>query len=257
MIRLLFLILVLMITPRGVLAESVRVMVAANFKDCLTELADQYTARTGHEVLLSSGATGALFAQISAGAPCHVFFAADAQRPERLVEAGLAIGESRTTYAIGRLVLWSPQATAPGSTINAALAAAQLVAGRHIAIANPLHAPYGAAARQALVKTGHWDAVQPYLVMGQSAGQAWQFIHTGAARLGFVSLAHIRAAQRAQPAADLGQILVVPANLHEPIVQQAVLLRDAPTNAIQFLEFVQSDEARKTLREFGYEVPTR
>ncbi len=256
MMRLLILLVILTITPRGVTAEPVRVMVAANFRDCLTELADRYTANTGQEVLLSSGSTGMLFSQVMAGAPCHVFFAADADRPQRLVTDGIAVSESRTTYAIGRLVLWSPSATVPTNDISTAIDAAQLGAGLHLAIANPLHAPYGSAAQQALQATNHWDNVQPFLVKGQSAGQTWQFIYTGAARLGFVSLAQIRAAERADPKANLGQVLIVPATLHEPIIQQAVLLRDAPAAAVQFFKYVQSDEARTILQEFGYEVPT-
>ncbi len=257
MIRALVLFVVLAITPRGVNAAPVRVMVAANFKECLTELADRYTARTGQEILLSSGATGALFAQISAGAPCHVFFAADAERPRRLVADGMALGESRMTYAIGRLVLWSPHATTSADDISAALDSAQIRSGIHLAVANPLHAPYGAAARQALAAAGRWDAVQPYLVKGQSVGQTWQFIFTGAARLGFVSLAQVRTAERTNPAVELGQVLIVPSELHEAIVQQAVLLHDAPAAAAQFLAFIHSDEAAALLEEFGYEVPPK
>ncbi len=255
MIRILILLLVTTVFPRGVSGEPVRVMVAANFKDCLTELADRYTAKTGQEVLLSSGATGMLFAQISAGAPCHLFFAADEQRPQQLVNAGLAIAESRVTYATGRLVLWSPHTTVATDDVNTALSSVQLVAGQHIAIANPLHAPYGAAARQTLVAAGQWETLQPHLVLGQSAGQTWQFIYTGAARLGFVSLAHIRAAQKTKPGNELGQILVVPAVMHDPIDQQVVMLRDAPPAARHFLNFVGSEEAADALREFGYEVP--
>ena len=254
--RLLLLFCLIFCTPRMVVAEPVRVMVAANFKDCLTELATQFTANTGHEVLLSNGATGTLFAQISAGAPCHVFFAADTDRPQRLIAAGLAIQESLVTYAIGRLVLWSPLETVAAADIPAALEIAQLTYGQHLAIANPLHAPYGAAAQQALERTGQWRAVLPFLVKGQSAGQAWQFVHTGAARLGFVSLAHVRAAERANPNQNLGQILLIPATLHDPIDQQAVLLKNAPEAAGQFLSYVTGQEATGILLAFGYEVPT-
>jgi len=257
MIRTLVILLtVLTIMPRGVFAEPVRIMVAANFKDCLTELADRHTARTGQEILLSSGATGMLFAQITAGAPCHIFFAADAERPWRLVAAGLASLESQVTYAVGRLVLWNPHADATATDINTALDTAQFAAGHHLALANPLHAPYGRAAQQTLQAAGRWDAVQPHLVKGQSVGQTWQFVYTGAARLGFVSLAQIRAAERADPTASLGLVFIVPTGLHDLIVQRAVLMSGAPPAAARFLAFVQSAEAVGVVREFGYEVPT-
>jgi molybdate transport system substrate-binding protein len=254
---LLFLLMIFVLVPEVWGAEPVRVMVAANFRDCLHQLADRYTADTGQEVLISSGATGTLFAQITAGAPCHLFFAADAERPRRLVAAGLATDENRATYAIGRLVLWAPQAEAGTADLRTALTAIDSDSRRRLALANPLHAPYGVAARQALRAVGRWQDLEPRLVLGQSVGQAWQFVHTGAADLGFVSLAQVRTAERQGSAADLGLVLVVPATLHEPIIQQVVLMSDAPASAARFYDYLGSAEVREILPSYGYEVPAK
>jgi molybdate transport system substrate-binding protein len=235
--------------PESVSAGEVRVAVAANFAGCLDRLAHAFEKSTGHDLIISAGSTGKHYAQIKAGAPFDVFFAADAERPALLVEAGLAFPDSRFTYAIGRLVLWMPMKKEdPDLKIDARLRSPDY---RHLALANPRLAPYGRAAKQALTSLGLWEELEPRLVMGQSVGQVWQFVATGNAEMGFVALAQCLGA------ADPGSWQVIDADLHDPIEQQVVLLRSAADNdaASQFLDFIRQPENRLLIENCGYTVP--
>lgn len=150
---------------------------------------------------------------------------------------------SRFLYARGRLALWSPR---PGY-IDDDGRVLETGRFRFLAIANPNVAPYGAAARDVLVARGLWEAFQSRLVRGQDIGQAYNFVATGNAELGFVAWA-----QLARPGAELeGSFWLVPESLHEPIAQEAALLRDTPA-AAAFFEFVKSPEARAIIRSYGY-----
>ncbi len=227
-------------------ADEVAVAVASNFAGAAADLAARFEAATGHQVALSPGSTGRHSSQIAAGARFAVFLAADAARPARLEAEGRAVAGSRFTYAVGQLVLWSPDA-ALVDTAGAVLAGRAFA---HLAIANPDLAPYGQAAREALTALGRWDALQPRIVRGENIGQAFQFVVAGAAELGFVALAQVRS-----PAGDRGGSLwMVPADLYAPIVQQAVLLRDEPA-ARAFLAYLQGDEARAVIAAWGYGTP--
>lgn len=227
-------------------AAEVLVAVASNFADVAAALAVRFEAATGHAVVLSPGSTGRHFTQIKGGAPFAVFLAADAERPQRLEAEGLAVAGSRFTYAVGRLVLWSPR---PGlvDADGAVLAAGSFA---HLAIANPELAPYGQAAREALAALGLWDGLAPRLVRGENIAQAYQFVAGGAAELGFVALSQVRRPDRTAA----GSLWEVPEGLHAPIVQQAVLLRDEPA-ARAFLEFLRGDEARAVIAAYGYGAP--
>ncbi|HEX22337.1 MAG TPA: molybdate ABC transporter substrate-binding protein [Chromatiales bacterium] len=187
-----------------------------------------------------------MYAQIHHGAPFDALFAADEHRPALLEEAGRVRPGSRFTYAIGRLVLWSPDA----GRVDAAGRVLSEGRFRHLAIANPKLAPYGRAAQQVLEARGLWQMLRPRLVRGENVGQAWQFVHSGNAELGFVALSQVR--QQGQAAA--GSHWVVPQVLYAPIVQQAVLLTDNPL-AADFLRFVQGDEGRAMIASFGYQLP--
>ena len=258
MIRVALMLLLLMIAPRGTTAAPVRIMVAANFRECLQVLTEQYTARTGVLFKTSHGGTGQLYAQIKAGAPCHLFFAADTARPQQLVADGLADKQDCTSYALGMLVLFGPgETTIPGDDNAMELVLDQVLNddnGR-LAIANPDVAPYGRAAVQVLQNIGRHDDWEYRLVRGQNVGQTWQFVHTGAAVLGFVAQSQIMAAERAQQELKIGTALVVPQELYDPIVQQVVVLRTATPEARAFLAYVFSPEGGATLRRFGYQVP--
>jgi len=237
--------------PAASRASQVTVAVATNFARPMATLAPAFEAGSGHELILVLGSTGKLYAQITHGAPFDVLLAADAARPARLAEEGLAEPESQFTYAIGRLVLWSPDPGMIGADCRATLAAGRF---RHLAIANPALAPYGAAARDVLQMLGVWQEVQPKLVRGENIGQAFQLVASGNAELGFVALA-----QLAGPDAGTGgSRWDVPAELHAPIRQDAILLRRAADDpaARAFLAFLRSPETQAVIERFGYGVTT-
>ncbi|HEV3455394.1 MAG TPA: molybdate ABC transporter substrate-binding protein [Thermoanaerobaculia bacterium] len=229
-------------------SAEVSVAVAANFSGPLDKLAAAFEKETGHHLLISSGSSGKLYVQITAGAPFEVMLSADSERPLRLEKEGAAVAGSRFTYAIGRLVLWSKE---PGLVDSAG---AVLAGGgfRHLAVPSPENAPYGAAARQVLQGMDLWQKLAPRIVQGEDIGQTYQFVATGNAELGFVALSQIRAAGKPQ-----GSLWIVPAERYRPIEQQAVLLargKDDPA-ARAFLEFLRSAPARALIQEFGYGLP--
>lgn len=227
-------------------AGEVQVAVAANFAAPLAAIAQGFTAATGHTVKVSSGATGKFYAQIVAGAPFEVLVAADEGTPGRLIVEGLAVPGTAFTYAIGALVLWSAQ---PGFVDDQG---AVLASGRfaHLAIANPKIAPYGAAAIEVLRARGLLAAVAGKLVTAESIAQAYQFVATGNAELGFVALSQVAAP--GQPAT--GSYWRVPSELYRPIRQDAVLLKAGEKNpaATALLAYLKTPAAREVIRSFGY-----
>ena len=229
-------------------ADEIRIAVATNFAAAMNALVARFEEQTDHTVAVSFGSTGSHYAQIKNGAPFDAFFAADVARPELLEKEGVAIAGSRFLYAIGRVALWSPRVGYVDSGGNV------LETGdfRYLAIANPELAPYGAAAREILLALGLWDSLQQRLVRGQDIGQAFSFVYTGNAELGFVAYSQLK-----RPGRDIaGSHWLVPESLHRPIEQQAVLLRDVPA-ARELVGFVQSDEARAIIRSHGYGVQAR
>ena len=227
-------------------AAEVRVAVAANFVGTLDRLGKAFGAESGNTLLVSSGSTGKLYAQIRNGAPYDVLLAADVVHPQRLEQEKLAVAGSRFIYARGQLALWSRD---PGR-VDAEAGVLRRGDFRHLAIANPSTAPYGAAARQALQHLGLWETLAPRLVRGEDIGQTFQFVQSGNAELGFVALAQIR---QLKPDAR-GSFWLVPARLYDPIEQQGVLLTRAKDNAAAraFLVFLQSKRAREIIRADGY-----
>lgn len=238
---------VLMTLAAGnVMAEEIRVVVASNFTDAIREIAGRFEMKTQHKVSVISGSTGKHYAQISNGAPFDVFFAADVKRPELLEQQGLALPGSRFTYAVGKIVLWSPDQDYIDTSANV------LKQGKfnHLSIANPKLAPYGRAAQQVLKKLGLWNKLQGRMVRGENIGQAFQFVKSGNARLGFVAFSQIKKPDNAIE----GSFWQVPESLYDPIDQQAVLIKDNKA-ARAFLDFVRQDEALQIIRNFGYGVP--
>jgi molybdate transport system substrate-binding protein len=221
-------------------AGELKVAVAANFVAPMAELAASFEAATEHTVVLVPGSSGRLYAQIRQGAPYDVFFSADRERVERLVEEGPAVPGSAFVYARGRLVLWSADAAR-------SVDATTLTAGafRRLAVANPRLAPYGAAAEETLRALGRWDALEPRLVRGESVTQTFQFVASGAAELGLVAKSQVLAAG--------GAAWEMPAELHRPIEQAAVALR-AVAGALDLLQHVR-EQGGEVLRRHGYEVP--
>ncbi|MBI5717756.1 MAG: molybdate ABC transporter substrate-binding protein [Burkholderiales bacterium] len=227
-------------------AGEVAVAVAANFAVPLQRIGAGFTAATGHTLKVSAGATGKFHSQIVAGAPFEVLLAADDETPRRLVAEGHAVAASLFTYAIGRLVLWSAQ---PGFVDDRG---AVLASGRfaRLAIANPKTAPYGAAALAVLEARGLTEAVKPRLVTAESIAQAFQFVSTGNAELGFVALSQV--AVPGKPAT--GSSWVVPKNLYGEIRQGAVLLKAGEKNpaAAALLAYLKGAAAKDVIKSFGY-----
>lgn len=227
-------------------AAQTSVAVAANFTGAAREIAAAFRAKTGHEAVLSFGASGQFYTQITQEAPFQVFLSADQERPKKLVADGLAVDASRFTYAIGKLVLWSAQ---PGYVDDQG---AVLAAGKftHLAIANPKLAPYGQAAMEVLKARGLADAIAPKLVTAESIAQAYQFVATGNAELGFVALSQV--APPGKPAA--GSYWLVPASLYGEIRQNAVLLKTGAKNpaAAALLAYLKSAPAKAVIQAYGY-----
>ncbi len=242
---LLFCLVATLVDSRPAPAEEIRVAVAANFEPTARALADAFEARSGHRVVLSSASSGSLYAQIRNGAPFDLFLSADADRPRRLTREGAAAGKARL-YAIGRLVWWAPRQRG-----DAARCRRRLLRAKRLAMANPQTAPYGLAAAQTLKKL----AINPaYLkiVTGENIGQTYAYVASGAVEGGFVA-----ASQLVRSHESRGCRWPVPASLHPPLEQGAVLLRrgGGKPAARAFFRYLFSAEARQLIRDSGYELP--
>ena len=214
-------------------AGTVNAAVAANFTKVATDLAAKFKAKTGNDVTLSFGATGALYTQITQAAPFDVFLSADDKRTKTAIKDGNGVDGTDFTYAVGKVVLYSP-------TIDVTKGDEVLKANafQHIAIADPKAAPYGAAGMAVLDKLGLTAAVTPKIVTGESITQALQFVDSGSAELGFVALSQVVG----KPAT---QVWLPPQEDYPKIAQNAVLLKHGADNqaAKDFLDYLKSDEA--------------
>ena len=232
------------------LAGEVQVAVAANFAAPMQKIAAAFEKETGHKAVLSFGATGKFYAQIRHGAPFEVLLAADDETPARLTLEGLGVANSTFTYAVGQLVLWSAQ---PGVVDAQGSVLTDLALGKRtgkLAVADPRLAPYGTAALQVMNQRGLTAQLRPFLVTGENIGQAFQFVKTGNAVLGFVALSQVMTDGHI----TAGSAWVVPAALHEPIRQDAVLLQTGHGNPVAraLLQYLRSDGARAVIRQHGY-----
>jgi len=227
-------------------ADEVAAAVAANFTAPMKQIAAAFEADSGHKVLLSFGSTGKLYAQIANGGPFDVFLAADTVRPEQVETEGLGVKGSRFTYAVGTLVLWSPDAT----QVDAAGEVLKSGQFKHLAIANPKTAPYGAAAVEAMTRLGVYPTVESRIVQGDSITQTWQFVATGNAQLGFVAASQL--IKDGQPLG--GSQWVVPTELYTPIRQDAVLLKHGADNpaAKALVDYLKGEKAAGIIRSYGY-----
>jgi len=224
-------------------AAAVAIAVAANFTAPAKQLAANFQLKTGDTLVLSFGASGPFYSQITQGAPFEIFLSADEARPKKLVASGLGIAGSEFTYATGKLILWS---AAPGY-VDAQGKILSSGKFKHLAIANPQAAPYGAAAIETLKALGVYNSVAPSIVMGESITQAYQFTASGNAELGFVALSQVIKAKK-------GSEWLVPQNLYKPIAQDAVLLRPGADDqgAKDFLAYLRTPEALAIIRSYGY-----
>ncbi len=231
-------------------AEEVRVAVAANFLSTLNEMITNFKADTGHTVVVSSGSTGKLYAQIQNGAPFEIFFSADVKHPQLLEEEGLAVKGSRFVYAVGRLTLWSPDSNLVKGDGPTVLSKNHF---EHLAIANPKTAPYGMAAEQTLKKLDIWESLKDRMVQGENIGQTFQFVYSKNAQLGFVALSQVL-----DPKINgSGSRWDVPASFHDPLEQEVVLLMTGQNHsgAKAFLDYVKGDKSRAIIEGFGYGLP--
>ncbi len=236
-------------------AASIQVAVASNFVATMRVIAQKFEEKTAHKVNIIIGSTGKHYAQIRNGAPFDVFFAADSKRPELLEKAGLIQAGTRFTYAIGQLVLWRPTKMSHSHIKNT------LKQGnfRHLAIASPKLAPYGKATQEVLQKMGLWQKLRPKMVRGENINQAFQFVKSGNAELGFVAFSQLykelnKKAQKKQKKGDNNKYWEIPATMYTPIKQQAVLLKNNKVSN-NFLSFFKTDEVLNIIRDFGYGVP--
>jgi molybdate transport system substrate-binding protein len=230
-------------------AGETKVAVAANFTEAAKEIAAKFKAKTGHDATLSFGSSGQFYTQIANGAPFEVFLSADVERPQKAEAEGLSVPGSRFTYATGRLVLYSKTpglVDGPNTKGGAVLKAGKF---EKLSIADPKAAPYGQAAVETLTKLNLYDALKSKIVTGSSITQAFQYVQTGAAELGFVALSQVINEQG-------GSRWVVPASNHTPIEQQAVLLKTGANSeaAKAFVAFLKSGEAKAIIKRYGYEV---
>lgn len=227
-------------------AAEVKVAVAANFAQTLKEIAVEFEKDTGHRLNISQGASGKFYAQIANGAPFDVFLSADDETPAKLVREGKAVAGTQFSYAIGRLVLWSPEA----ALVDQDAGVLKSDKFRHLAIANAKIAPYGIAAVQTMQKLGVLSRLEPRIVQGESITQAFQFVSSGNAQLGFVALSQVWENGKLKS----GSAWIVPETMHEQLKQDAVLLnpgKDAPA-AAALLDYLKSDKARKIIVRYGY-----
>ncbi len=229
-------------------AAEVSVAVAANFTAPMQKIAASFEQDSGHKTRLAFGSTGRFYAQIQHGAPFQLLLAADDETPARLEREGLGLAGSRFTYAIGRLVLWSPQ---PGLVDKQGLVLKQ---GRFdkLALADPKLAPYGAAAIESLTRLGLLQQLQAKLVQGENIAQAYQFVASGNAQLGLLALSQVHADGHLSQ----GSAWILPARLHAPLRQDALLLTPGKDNpaATALLRYLQGDKARAIIRSYGYEL---
>ena len=229
-------------------AAEVHIAVAANFTAPINEIAAAFEKASGHKVIAAFGPTGGLYTQIKHGAPFEVFLAADDSTPARLETEGEILAGSRFTYAIGKLVLWSASA----GYVDAQGEVLRRNEFNHLSIGNPKTAPYGLAATQVLGKLGLIDAVKPKLVEGTNITQAYQFVATGNAELGFVALSQVFKDGQISG----GSAWIVPEDMYEPIRQDAVILNKGKDNpaAAALVDYLKGPKAAAVIKSYGYDL---
>ena len=237
-----------LVLPAAAHADEVQVAVAANFTAPMKQLAPEFEKATGHKAVLAFGATGKFYAQIKHGAPFEILLSADDETPARLAKEGAAVAASQFTYARGKLVLWSAKEVIvddKGEVLKKG-------GFDHIALANPKLAPYGAAAVEAMKALGVHDTLAPKFVTAENIGQAFQFVKSGNAPLGFVAMSQVTQDSKLTG----GSAWVVPASLYPPIRQDAIVLdkgRGRPA-AEALMKFLQGDQARAVIGAYGYDL---
>ena len=229
--------------------ETITIAAASDLKAAMDQIAADFGAANPAQAIdVIYGSSGKFLTQIQQGAPYDLFFSADIDYPKQLVDRGLAIA-SVTAYAVGRLVLWHAQKERPELTreflLNPRIT--------HIAIANPVHAPYGKRAQEALRALGLWESLEPKLVLGENIAQTAQFVASGNAQIGFIALSLALSPELA----TRGSYVIVPDHLHEPLEQAFVITKRAANNALakQFAQYMNSPQARGVMCRYGFVLP--
>lgn len=235
-------------------SSTLTVAAASDLQFALGEIVPAFEKATGSVVKLSYGASGSFVAQIIAGAPFDLFFSADEAYPKRLIETDFAVPESFYRYATGRLVLWVPNAS-PIDLTREGMQALLHPSVKRVALANPAHAPYGKAAVAALQSAGIYERLQPRLVFGENISQAAQFVESGNAEVGLLSLSHSLAA----PMKERGRFWLVPSEAYPPLQQGVVILRRSkePLLAQSLIDFIKGREGKVILERYGFTVPSQ
>lgn len=229
-------------------ADEVSIAVAANFTAPMQKIAAAFEKDTGHKVVASFGSTGKFYAQIKGGAPFELLLSADEETPAKLITENAAVPGSPFTYAIGKLVLWSAK---PG-VVDGQGEVLKKGAFEHIALANPKLAPYGAAGIEVMKALGAYDGAQTRVVTAENITQAYQFVSTGNAQLGFVALSQVLKDGKIE-----GSSWIVPAKLYTPIRQDAVILdkgKGKPAT-LALMQYLKSETSVAIIRSYGYELP--
>ena len=238
--------------PAARAADSITIAAAADLVFCLDELDATFKqAHPGADLKVSSGSSGNFTAQIKNGAPFDVFLSADMSYPRDLVKAGLADEKSLTQYAVGRLVFWTAKPASVDVTKGLAILA-QPEPVRKLAVANPDHAPYGRAAKEALQHEKLWDAVQPRVVLGENIAQTAQFVETGNADAGLVALSLVLSPRLAR----VGKWQEIPADFYGKLEQGVVLTAAGAKNPLAraYLDFLRSPAARQIFDRYGFRM---
>ncbi len=232
-------------------AETTLVAAASDFTKPMTEIAEAFEKATGHEAKLSFGSSGKTFAQIQNGGPFEVYLSANEKYPLELEKSGHAVMGSRFVYALGRLVLWS---ATPGY-IDDQAQILKTAGFKHLAVADPVHAPYGVVAEQVMSHLGVLDKLRPLFVLGENIAQTFQFVSTGNAELGFVAFAQVIDVNTGQISSGSGW--VVPESLHSPFKQTAVLLKNGSANpaARALMDFLKSPISKAIIKKYGFGIP--
>jgi len=225
--------------------ETLQVAAAADLTLAFEELGKLYAARTGQKVTFSFGASGTLAKQLSQGAPFDLFAAANSAFVDNAVQAGACDGSSKAAYALGHVVVWSRR----GGAVVRTLSDLQSPDIKHIAIANPEHAPYGKAAREALTKAGLWPALESKIVQAENVRQALQFAQTGNADVAIIARSLVAKD-------DTGNQLALAPALHAPIEQTLVVCKHGKSvdGARAFAKLVLSRDGQALLERYGFEA---
>jgi len=227
-------------------AAEVMVAVASNFSAPMQKIAESFEKETGHKAVLVFGSTGGLYAQIKNGAPYQILLSADNETVDLLVRQGFAIDQTQFTYAVGRLILWS----AKEGYVDESGGVLRANAFKKLAVANPKLAPYGLAALQTLTKLQLTDAVEPKLIIGENITQTYQFVLTQNVELGFLALSQVYRDGKLLK----GSGWIVPAQMHEPIRQDAVVLKsgNASEGAKALMSYLKTDRVKAIIKSYGY-----